>query len=231
MTEVVELRQYELHPGQRDVLIELFDREFVETQEATGMRILGQFRDLDEPDHFVWMRSFPDMGTRADSLTAFYTGPVWKAHREAANVTMINVDNVLLFRAAGAGSGFTVDPAVRGTATSSLVVATIWYFPAPPDDGLIRFFDQTVVPLMEKAGATPLALLQTEYAENNFPGLPVRTGEHYVATLASFAGPEAYAAHTRRLAELPEWVDQVQPRLPESVDRLRLAPTDRSMLR
>lgn len=30
---IVELRQYTLHPGKRDTLIELFDREFVETQE------------------------------------------------------------------------------------------------------------------------------------------------------------------------------------------------------
>ncbi len=43
---VVELRQYTLHPGKRDVLIDLFDREFLETQEEVGMRIIGQFRDL-----------------------------------------------------------------------------------------------------------------------------------------------------------------------------------------
>jgi hypothetical protein len=34
---VFELRQYTLRPGQRDVLIELFDRELVETQEAVGI--------------------------------------------------------------------------------------------------------------------------------------------------------------------------------------------------
>ena len=35
---IVELRQYTLHPGQRDVLIDLFDREFVESQEAPDLR-------------------------------------------------------------------------------------------------------------------------------------------------------------------------------------------------
>ena len=44
---VVELRQYTLRHGQRDVLIELFDRELIETQEAVGMELIGQFRDLD----------------------------------------------------------------------------------------------------------------------------------------------------------------------------------------
>jgi hypothetical protein len=58
---VVGLRQYTLVPDRRDELIELFDRELIETQEKCGMRILGQFRDLDEPDQFVWLRSFVDL--------------------------------------------------------------------------------------------------------------------------------------------------------------------------
>jgi hypothetical protein len=41
---IVELRQYTLRRGQRDVLISLFDREFVETRDAAGMAILGQGR-------------------------------------------------------------------------------------------------------------------------------------------------------------------------------------------
>jgi len=100
---VVELRQYTLHPGQRDVLIDLFDREFVETQEAVGMAILGQFRDLDDPDRFVWLRGFDDMPRRAQALGCFYGGPVWKAHKDQANATMIDSDDVLLLRPAGPG--------------------------------------------------------------------------------------------------------------------------------
>ncbi|GGU15445.1 NIPSNAP family protein [Lentzea flava] len=221
MTEVVELRQYTLHPGQRDVLIELFDREFVESQEAEGMRILGQFRDLDEPDHFVWMRSFRDMPTRAEALTAFYTGPAWKANSAAANATMIAVDNVLLLRPTGPGAAFHLDEAVRDTPAGSLVVATISHLPEPPDEDRLRFFDSTVLPLVEKAGGTPLALLQTEYAENNFPQLPVRTGEHVVLYLASFPGEQELSRH----------VELTQDVLPGTVERLRLSPTDRSMLR
>ncbi|PYI99292.1 MAG: hypothetical protein DMF00_11300 [Verrucomicrobia bacterium] len=65
---IVELRQYTLHPGKRDVLIDLFDREFVESQEALGMKIIGQFRDLDNPNRFVWLRGFRDMPSRAQAL-------------------------------------------------------------------------------------------------------------------------------------------------------------------
>src|SRR6478609_2910222 len=106
---VVELRQYTLHSGKRDVLIELFDREFVETQEEVGMKIIGQFRDLDHQDRFVWLRGFRDMNSRGKALSDFYGGPVWKAHREAANATMIDSENVLLLRPALPTSGFSLE--------------------------------------------------------------------------------------------------------------------------
>jgi hypothetical protein len=58
---IVELRQYTLHPGKRHVLIDLFDQEFVEPQEALGMEIIGQFRDVDDRNRFVWLRGFSTM--------------------------------------------------------------------------------------------------------------------------------------------------------------------------
>jgi hypothetical protein len=78
--QVIELRQYLLHHDRRDELIDLFDQELVEPQEAAGMSVIGQFRDPDRPDYFVWLRGFPDMAARHTSLTAFYDGPVWAAN-------------------------------------------------------------------------------------------------------------------------------------------------------
>ena len=72
---VIELRQYTLRPGQRDVLVELFDRQFVESQEALGMRIVGQFRDLDRADRFVWLRGFADMDSRRAALESLLRRP------------------------------------------------------------------------------------------------------------------------------------------------------------
>jgi NIPSNAP len=88
--DVIELRRYALHPGARDTLIELFERELVEPQEAVGMRVLGTFRDVDDPDSFVWIRGFADMAARGAGLQAFYGGSVWAEHRDAANATMID---------------------------------------------------------------------------------------------------------------------------------------------
>ena len=103
---ILELRQYTLHERQRETLIDLFEREFVESQEALGMKVIGTFRDLDRPNRFVWLRGFKDMDSRLAGLTSFYGGPVWQAHRNAANATMVDSDNVLLLHRAGTGAEF-----------------------------------------------------------------------------------------------------------------------------
>jgi hypothetical protein len=154
---IVELRRYTLREGRRDELIDLFDREFVETQEDLGMAVLGQFRDLDRPDRFVWLRGFTDMQSRRTGLTAFYSGPVWAKHGPAANATMLDSDDVLLLREIVAVPMFD-----RGTADpQSVLHATIWYWAGP-------FPDHTQNP------EETLAVLRTEYAPNDFPQLPVR---------------------------------------------------------
>jgi NIPSNAP protein len=106
---IMELRQYTLHPGQRDVLIELFERAFIEAQEAVGATVIGQFRELEDPNRFVWLRGFPDMEKRLAALQAFYGGPVWQEYRDVANATLVDSDNVLLLRPARPTSGFFLD--------------------------------------------------------------------------------------------------------------------------
>ena len=113
LSPVVELRQYDLVPGTRETLIDIFDSHLVEGQEAEGMAVIGQFRDLDNPDSFVWLRGFADMAARKRALTGFYSGPVWLANRDAANATMLRFDNVLLLRPARPDGGFALDIADR----------------------------------------------------------------------------------------------------------------------
>src|SRR2546423_6604987 len=93
---IVELRQYTLHPGKRDVLIDLFDREFVESQETLGMKVIGQFRDLDNPNRFVWLRGFRDMPSRAQALKNFYGGAAWRGQRQTAHPTPLQSPKLLL---------------------------------------------------------------------------------------------------------------------------------------
>jgi len=202
MYPIVELRQYTLHPGRRDELIELFDREFVETQEDAGMAVLGQFRDLRNPDKFVWLRGFADMPSRAAALQRFYGGPVWAAHRDAANATMIDSDDVLLLRPLD--GGFPLPPARGSELPESRFLATLHFADAP-----FETYPPTDLP--------PLAAFTTEYAENTFPGLPVRAGEHVFVWFARF---DDQAALDKHLAA-------VDP----ATTVLELAPTTRSLLR
>ena len=96
MSILFELRRYRLKPGAFDELLTLFEREFVHTQEAVGMDVPAIYRDIGDPDAFVWLRSFESIDARAQALATFYTGDVWDRFGPAANATMVNSDNVLL---------------------------------------------------------------------------------------------------------------------------------------
>ena len=106
---VVELRQYTLHTARFDAFNALFEREFIEPQEAAGITVVGQFRDLDDPDRFVWLRGFRDMSSRAVALEAFYGGALWKSLRDQANANFTDTDNVLLLRPASADGAIDLD--------------------------------------------------------------------------------------------------------------------------
>ena len=236
-TSVLELRQYTLHPGRRDELIALFEREFVEPQEEAGIRLLATFRDLDDPDRFVWIRGFEDMAARADALGAFYGGPAWKRHRDAANATMVDSDDVLLLRPLGCDQGLRAALQARpaaGAAESDGGVFTITVCPllAPATDALVHAFDQCVHPWWVGVGGDLLACWVTEPAPNNFPRLPVREGEPVIAWLTRFDDEAAQARHAALLRasgclERPEWREL----LSGEATQLRLAPTPRSALR
>lgn len=231
---VIELRQYTLHPGRRDTLIDLFERHFVESQEAEGMLLLGQFRDLDDADRYVWLRSFSSMPARQAASQRFYGGPIWKAHRDAANATMIDSDNVLLLHPAETGAGFDLGGLVRPAVdaddddAAALVVAHIHYLQQPASPALLDLARTQGASQWRAAGARPLAMLASEYAENTFPALPVRRGEHVLVTFTAFDD----ASHYARAATVAQELERVlQPHRSRASETLRLQPTRRSLLR
>jgi quinol monooxygenase YgiN len=234
---VVELRRYRLQPGARDTLIELFDREFVESQEAVGMYLLGQFRDLDDPDRFVWLRGFQDMSARKRALEAFYRGPVWKAHSSAANATMISSDNVLLLRPV---AGFELDSADRPplestAAPAGLLVATIYPLTESASVEFPEYFGRELEPVLREAGASAPATYATEHSPNTFPALPVREDVEVFVSFNVYADEARHARHVDELDRSPAWrqklSQQLAQRLLGSPEVLRLRPTARSLLR
>lgn len=223
--QVVELRQYTLHSGQRDVLVELFDREFVETQEEAGMRVIGQFRNAQDPDQFAWLRGFADMDTRARGLQAFYGGPVWAAHRDVANATMIDSDNVLLLRPAWEGSAITASArAPRGTTAipPGALDAAIISLTEPATGDFLADCRNRISPALAHAGARVLGWYRTEDTPNNFPRLPVREGEHVVVAISLFDD----AAALGRFLAAGTW----ERELARPVEHVPLIPTARSAL-
>lgn len=234
---VIELRQYTLRPGRREELIELFDREFIETQEEAGISVLGQFRDLDDPDRFVWLRGFRNMAARHRALTAFYDGPAWARHGPQANDTMIDSDDVLLLRPLLDGSGFAFSPSARpqvgAPAPDRFVSATVWSFPPGRPDGVALIRDG-LLPVLHTTGPAPLAALATETAHNTFSRLPVRTGENVVAVFTSYPDESTYRQHLADIQAHPLARDELLPGIEREQTAapriLRLAPTGRSVL-
>lgn len=222
---IYEFRDYTLHPGQRDVLTELFEREFIETQEALGATIVGTFRDLDRPDRFVWIRSFVDMQTRAAALDSFYTGPTWRTHRSAANATIIDSDNVLLLHPhSGDVSRYSAPrPPLGAPAPQSLILATLYNLELGADAAFSAHYAAEIAPRLRDGGAAPFATFATEHSTNSYPRLPVRENDTVFITLTRFASVATHEA--ARAPSAPQAPGLI------STELRRLQPTARSQLR
>lgn len=235
---VFELRQYTLHPGQRDVLVNVFDDHFVEGQEEQGIRVIGQFRDRDNPDRLVWLRSFPDMPARAAALQSFYSGPVWKTHNRTANATMVDSDNVFLLRPLRPETGFATStialppPGTRRPG-KGLLLASIVYLPRRTPTEFGEFFEKELKRHWEGAGASVIAQMVSEHSPNTFPGLPVRDGENVFVWFSLFPDQAALDKQRRVLADSAEWrvlSGGLSLWTHQPIETLRLEPTARSRL-
>ncbi len=224
---VIELRQYTLKAGQRDALIDLFERHFIEPQEAVGMTLIGQFRDRYRENRFVWLRGFANMDSRHKALETFYGGPVWAAHRNAANSTMLDSDDVLLLKPARPGLAFRLDVGPDRTRTHArglmTVLAGIHQTPLPVDTQTVSQFERHVIPVLQAHGITLEGVFITESSPNTFTRLPVRENEHVLVWFATVAHDAFSGSSVDRLAS--RIVLDNQP-----VTLLDLEPTSRSRL-
>jgi hypothetical protein len=231
--EVLELRQYTLRPGARSTLVELFERELIEPQEAAGMRVGGLFLDRDDPDRFVWFRGFTDMAARRRALEGFYRGPVWRRFRDDANATMLDSDDVLLLRPTSPhhppADPDRERPAVGADApTTAWVSVTVYTY--PPNAELTTWLTGDFHAEVQQQLGIPVATWRTEPAENTFPDLPVRDGNAFVWT-ATFPDQDGYRSAWSRWEESAVWQSEIQPRLAAQLtghQHLRLQPTARS---
>ncbi|MDB5095023.1 MAG: hypothetical protein JWO85_3124 [Candidatus Eremiobacteraeota bacterium] len=230
--DVVELRRYAMRPGCRDTLIALFERAFIEGQEAAGMVPVGHYRDLDDEDRYVWFRAFPQRAKRHDALHAFYTSATWLENRNEANATLLDSDDVLLLRDARAGSGFDLQGLVRPAGAErqaeSFVAVFVFMLDGHADEDFVSAFEAGIVPAV-RAHAQRVAAFVTDEHPNDYPRLPVREGEWAAVVTGVAANADELAACVRAVEdlELPDTVD----RRVVSRETLRLVPASRSLLR
>jgi NIPSNAP len=86
MSMIIEMRTYKTKPGRRSQFLEVFRAKSIPAHAEIGMKILGPFLSVEDPDTFFFMRGFPDMESREPMKAKFYEGNLWK--RELEDVLM-----------------------------------------------------------------------------------------------------------------------------------------------
>lgn len=93
---IVEVRSYRVSPGRREEFIQFFETRAVPAQRAHGINVLGPFLDLENPNKFVWLRSFPSLAERERMKATFYNSALWKNELEAIAMPMLESYDVIL---------------------------------------------------------------------------------------------------------------------------------------
>jgi len=93
---IVEMRTYKTKPGKREAFIEIFRTQSMPAHAEIGMKILGPFLSVEDPDTFFFMRGFPDLASRDPMKARFYEGPLWKSELEAILLPMLEKYDVVL---------------------------------------------------------------------------------------------------------------------------------------
>jgi len=103
---IVEVRSYRIKPGRRAEFVKLFETRAVPALRSHGMKVLGPLLDLENPNKFVWLRSFPSLEERDRMKADFYEGELWKNELEAIAMPMLDSYDVILCETS---SGYVCD--------------------------------------------------------------------------------------------------------------------------
>jgi hypothetical protein len=90
------MRTYRIKPGLRDRFVEIFRSKSVPAHAEIGMKIMGPFLSVEDPDVFFFMRGFPDLASREPMKALFYEGKLWKTELENVLMPMIEKYDVVL---------------------------------------------------------------------------------------------------------------------------------------
>jgi hypothetical protein len=93
---IIEMRTYKTKPGCRAQFLEIFRSKSVPAHAEIGMKILGPFLCVEDPDTFFFMRGFPDLPSREPMKAKFYEGELWKKELENVLMPMLEKYEVVL---------------------------------------------------------------------------------------------------------------------------------------
>lgn len=93
---IVEVRSYRIKPGHREEFIKFFETRSIPALQAHGMKVVGPFLDLENPNKFAWLRCFPSLEERDRMKKDFYEGEVWKNELEAIAMPLLESYDVIL---------------------------------------------------------------------------------------------------------------------------------------
>jgi heme-degrading monooxygenase HmoA len=69
---IVEMRTYKTKPGTRSEFLEIFRPKSLPAHAEIGMKVLGPFLSIEDPDTLLFMRGFPDIQSREPMKAKFY---------------------------------------------------------------------------------------------------------------------------------------------------------------
>jgi hypothetical protein len=93
---IIEMRTYKTKPGKRTQFLDIFRSRSMPAHAEIGMKILGPFLSVEDPDTFFFMRGFPDLPSREPMKARFYEGELWKGELEAILIPMLDTYEVVL---------------------------------------------------------------------------------------------------------------------------------------
>jgi hypothetical protein len=93
---IVEMRTYKIKPGLREEFLKIFRAKSMPAHAEIGMKILGPFLSIEDPDVFFFMRGFPDLASREPMKARFYEGELWKHELEHVLMPMLEKYEVVL---------------------------------------------------------------------------------------------------------------------------------------
>ena len=196
---VLELRNYVTKPGQRDKLVEYFEANFIDSQNALGGYILGQFTVEGAEDNFFWIRGFNDMASRSRYLPELYRGAFWKQRRGYVNDMLVNNDNVHLLKPLGLSEGHG-DAAVSSNefGRKKGLVVVDYYVANTRLNELIEFFKSKYLPFLKRNGISTTSWV-SELTENDFPGLPVFQDKNLLVTITPYRDEAEYRLKLKQM--------------------------------